>query len=479
MRRALVAAVLCAAAFLAPSAALAQDGPPPPSPAGAEGPAPAALMRVRAVDYAAYMRAVRAGSTDAVPGPLASRTVKVVYRGADGKSSEIAVRTDADGRLDLPLAGIPNGAALLLFVPDESRTDNWPAYAAHGVRADPNARGDVPFLAVHAGASPVAASMLNYVVTVPDREEGHGSLRVNLIASVRNDSDALWLGPRDADRASRATLRFPFPAGMQVVAVRAGDRDLPIEVVPAGAGQEVVIHEPLLPSALQDDTAIRVVITGPFSEDTAYDFSFDAPFGIDAIGLNLEAGVLRYDDGAGVTLTDGGPNPPMGGSQKATHGWRGEHVHQGQRVNLRFSFGTPPIDRRVWTTLGAIALAAGGAAILAKVLASRRAGAALAAIPASPESLDDRAARRAELDRRLQRGEITSFEHAARTKLLDAPTAAHRPAKTTHVSATHAASPDSASRIVAEIAARAGTADADTLRRDVATLVSLVRGLLR
>lgn len=466
---------LVALAVVAPLT-LAQDKVPEDP---ATAPAAPTTLSLRAIDISAMLAEFHRGTKEPADVPLADRAVKVLVAAAKGGSATtIDVRTDAAGRLEVPLAGVAPGTTLEFLVPDPSSDGRWPLYAAAPLTAGTKPPSELAFVLVEDGDSPLQYGTFSLVATVPDLAEGSPSIRVNLIASVRNAGHKMWIGKKgDLDRGA---LRIRIPSGFQVVGAQAAGHDVQADVVAADGGQDVVLRERIWPTTLSgEDVTVRLVLTGKYAEDGVYDFSFRAEHPIEQFSLNLEEGVLTYDESDGVELADAGTMEAMKG--RITHAWRATGITAGSVVGARIRVGASPIHPKVWLTLGTLALVIAGAAFLAKAL-SRRSDvpAPGAVVTAPPVPLDQREDKIRELDRRLQRGEITSFEHAARKKVLEGGTRAAPPAAVRPGEPPRKGTPEAMTReLLDEISSRVERADADTLRRDVRSLLALVRGLTR
>jgi hypothetical protein len=470
-RALLVAAAGCCAfaAAIVPHAR-AQENPEGPGPAKAPAP-PEDRLSLRAIDLSAMYEASQRGARQPDEVPLASRTVTALWRvGTKQQSAEFV--TDADGRFELPTAGIARGTAVEFLVPDTGSASRWPLYSSVPLTIGEPAPSGLAFVRVHDTANPLAVTNLQLVATVPDREESLPSLRVNVIAALENRSERLWIGSKED--VARGTFRFRMPGDFTLVGAQVAGRDVAAEKVPRpDGGADVVLHERIWPTAFSDQpTGLRLILTAPYRAEEPYDFSFEAEVPIENFRLNVESGVLTYTGGEGaVKLENAGANPEIQG--RVTIGWTAGHIHRGQKVAVRF--GTPSgisgwfssIHPNVWYTLGTLALVIAGAYFLARALARRTAAPAAASGPATLPA-DERDAKIRELDRRLAKGEITSFEHAARKKQLeDGPRRAAPAPKQ---------APAGDANSLDAISARVDKADAETLRRDVRSLLAMLRG---
>ncbi|MCE9636185.1 MAG: SHOCT domain-containing protein [Planctomycetes bacterium] len=485
-RRAIVAAFSIAvlAAFATVShtpIATAQETPPPappaPSPHSASAHGAAATVpekiEIHALDLSAMYDASEGGSKQPSEIPLANRAVRALIQ-SGGTASSLEFKTDAAGNLTIPTASLARGTSVELIVPDPDSATRWPLYASLPFVIGQVPPGELGFVRVHGGESPLAFAQYFMTATVPDREEGTPSLRVNIIAQVENRAQHLWIGPKSD--VSRGTLRFRIPKEFTLVAVQVAGQDSKGDVVPRADGaNDVVLHDRFWPTVFSEQPqTVRLVLTGPYQETTPYDFSFDSEIPLEELRLNLEQGILEYESGGdGTDLEDGGMNPPMSGRE--TRGWRVGHIHDGGKINIRFVGGTR-IHPKVWLTLGSLALGIAGAFLLARAQARRRDPEAIAAAARKKTSaaaeqppVVDVDAKLRELDQRHRKGEITSFEYEARKRALTVGPVAPR-------AAAHAPVTGHAGNTLDDISARVDTADVTTLRRDVRTLLAMLRG---
>lgn len=476
VRLAVIAVAVIAVAAALP-AAFAQDphGQVPPADAPAAAPADTGpkTLRYHAVRYA----------SDGNHQPLANRRVTVLTAGPAGTApGALSATTDASGHFEITLAKDAAETTLEFLVPDEVATDRWPLLAAPQ-RTGGDEGGFLPFVDVEGGADPIELGTLTLVATVPDREHGLPSVRVNLFATIQNPGDRLWIGPRGDMR--RGTFRLRIPAPFEIATARLDGVDVATDF--DTATRELVLRQRIWP---QEQLTLRVVLTAKHAAGAAYDFSFTADRNVGGVSLNLEEGQLTYEPSGWFELTDGGMNDEIRG--RKTRIWHLGEVGPGDDVGVRFVAGTEVRTRvhpKTWRILAIFGLAVGGAFLLAKGIA----GTLLTGTPSAgggPGGADEASlkARIAALERRRLRGEITTFEFQARRQfLLNAgrPPAARKPARVPSSASEKttvagplpvpAATPDDPRLAVERIAARVESADAATLRGDVRTLLDLLR----
>ena len=448
-RRALAAAFAIAAAIaaFATSPARAQDE---------------AVLRLRAVDQSAYYQ-LETNAGTAPPEPLLRDTaVRCMITPTAGTPTNLELRSDQDGMIDLPMASIPAGAKVsLMITPKGELPYLMPMMDPHATPRPTRAE----FLRL-IDESPMYAEFINITVTAQDLDKPSPYVRINVIARVGNGSPFLWAGERGA--AQGTLLRLPVPAGMRVVAAKRGNDDLTCNVVTTASGQtEALLSGGFFAPAPAE--VVRLVLTGPLADGSEYDMSYKTSFEVDKFRLNIEEGKFSFtpDPAAELALSDGGVNPPIQGV--VTHGFEVENVLRGKLISARFAAGHW-IHPRVWMTLGVIAFTALGAMLLGRAFATqkdRRASAREMPNESGPAELtpEEVEAQVRELDQRARRGEITAFELAARKALLQ---------RTGPAPAKQEAAPNAA-KLIHEIESRAGTADIDQLRADVRTLSAMLR----
>lgn len=383
------------------------------SAARAEDPDAPARLRLRALDYSAMIEEFERGNRSPDDVPLANRKVQVLVLSgaAGGAARQTETSTGPDGRFELPLDGMAKGDRLQLRI--DADAGGGRTFASEPIDPfRPHGAETAAFYRVGRGPTPIALSQLFLTVRRVAADEGAEPwVRINVIAAVANETPEIWMGSEGVP-----ALELPIPPGFQVITVqRSGEDVRSFRTASDRDGRPVLQIDGLFYPAIRGPEPVRVIATGPWS-DAAYDLTFRSPYPIGQYLLNLEDGafsVVAAEDGERA-LENHGANPEVEGSRTTAHG--AADIAPGTLVGARFRAGHA-IHPRVWVVIGVLSGVVVGAALLGRALRTSRRGAGTAGPAAPAPALDDEAAgqRLRELDRRLERGEITSFEHAARS----------------------------------------------------------------
>lgn len=441
---------------------------------------------LRALDHSAMLETMRRPEDTPPDVPLGGRRIHVlVTRKAGGAPATPApVTSDDAGRFEVPLDGISAGDSLSFRI--DADAAGRPLYASMGI--DPFAEPPAEiahFYRVARGESPLEFQQLQLTVRKVANDDGSQPyVRINVIAAVANMSPEVWLG---GERG--AALELPLPEGFEVITVhRDGVDHRDFRVGEAHGGRPALQVGGIFLPAIRGPEQVRVIMTGPW-RDEPYDLAFHTESPIDRFQLNLEDGVFSYVEGGEreVALQDAGVNPPIMGV--VSHGWAAEGIPPHATINSRFRVGRA-VHPRVKLVVGALGLVVLGGVLLGVSFARRRADDATREAAPAPRAASgaasgpppvaapaDAAAQIRDLERRRERGEITSFEFAARKALLEG--RAPHPSPARPAARTAPAAADDPARALEEIEARADRADEAQLRRDVKTLAALLRRRLR
>lgn len=471
-------------------------------PAPGAAPVDTATWRLRAVDLTAQQDAMAAQGSTTPEVPLANRAIVAQVVGADKKPvKELTFRTGPDAAFEVPLAEIPKDGGLMLRIdPTEKDGDGWSGWLLPQIDPWSSPRATVAAFRRITTVNPIFAHQLIHVVRAIDVDKPAAYVRLQAIAVFQNDSNAFWLG--DPADPARAALRMPIPAGFRVEAVEGMRGSLPHTVGKDASGREslAISGAGFEPSAQPE--RVRVVMTGPWSEDGEYDLSFRPAYPLASYTLSIEEGRFSYvqdDVATTLDLTDGGAQAPMEGmNDVTTHLWTAKEIYPDTPVAVVFAVGHR-LHARVILTLSVLGFALVGAILLGRSLAKRTppVGAGPASPPPPVASRDDPAvvaARIRELEKAHARGEMTEFELRARKAALTgaakssgqkARTSSHGTAGGATAASSPSVSPASTSgastavQLAEDLRRAAGTASPEELRRAVATLADLVGDLAR
>ncbi len=463
MRKILAATLGCALMGALAVPVCAQDGDPPP-PSFERDVVDTndgdLVVDARAVDFSTMLGASHgAGGSAPVDVPIPDALVRVLTRAPGAEMQTVESRTDADGFFHAVIpAPAPGAIVEFLIFPGEDGEEQEGFYARPWTVDDGPPPTAMRCYRVTLDPSVLRIVMMNQVLTTLDKSDGRVA-HLRTIATVRNlDFDfRVFFGFGDGVEGG-APVSIPLPHGFDLKTALVNDAQTEPQTAggPHG-GNSFVFQGAVFPSIPEIDPGVSVhlVATAPLDSSSKYDFSFHPELAVSRYMLNVEESAFHVTlpEDATVTIYDAGVNPPMGAQQRITRTFAVEGLPAHADVRITVHEGAPfPKKAVLWTAIiGLTVLAGVFLGLAARRAAAGRAERADAVASSTP---------RTELDRQLERGEITSVEHGIRARALPA------------------AVPAGVAATLAGIESRADESSEAQLRDDVRTLARVLRDLL-
>lgn len=355
---------------------------------------------------------------------LGDVTLSLLVTDPGGTPSAREARTDADGRFRFEVDAPPDGTRMLLIGRDASHAEGGTLYYARPLTAGgapPPAAMD--FYRVAHEATGLTCSLFQ-VATVEPGKDGRDTVRLRQHVEVGNFSFSVWVGAQKGDRP--ASFHVPVPEGFSVVEVHLnGERFDDAEVVRVHDGQGIPFEDPIFPTFSEADGgyAFTTVLERPYQKGEDLDLGFHPEFPVYGYEVALEEDRLTYlPPAAGnedVALEDKGPGK-RATEGPATRTWVAEGIpaHTDMQVHVRM--GPRPIATGPILGIAGIVFIVVGALVLGLWSGAR--GRTPAAATGGAKAGDVRVELE-RLQRRLDRGEMTSVEYETRRRALLGPAA--------------------------------------------------------